>query len=117
MALTLAQRNQLRKRAAREAAATAPAALMDGATGYEVMLAKLQQDQFRLKQVQSQEGKAKLKTEMLPEYVPYVDGVLSAGQGAQDDVITTIMVWRFDASDFAGGLQVAEYVLLSLIHI
>jgi hypothetical protein len=111
MALTLAQRNQLRKRAAREAAATAPAALMDGATGYEVMLAKLQQDQFRLKQVQSQEGKAKLKTEILPDYVPYVDGVLSAGQGAQDDVITTIMVWRFDASDFAGGLQVAEYVL------
>jgi hypothetical protein len=111
MALTLAQRNQLRKRAAREAAAAAPAALMDGATGYEVMLAKLQQDQFRLKQVQSQEGKAKLKTKMLPDYVPYVDGVLSAGQGAQDDVITTLMVWRFDAGDFVGGLQVAEYVL------
>lgn len=111
MALTLAQRNQLRKRAAQEAAAAAPAALMEGATGYEVMLAKLQQDQFRLKQVQSQEGKAKLKAEILPEYVPYVDGVLSAGQGAQDDVLTTLMVWRFDAGDFTGGLQVAEYVL------
>jgi len=111
MALTLAQRNQLRKRSAQEAAAVAPAALMDGATGYEVMLAKLQQDQFRLKQVQSQEGKAKLKVEMLPEYVPYVDGVLSAGQGAQDDVLTTLMVWRFDAGDFTGGLQAAEYVL------
>lgn len=111
MALTLAQSNQLRKRAAQEAAAVAPAALMDGATRYEVMLAKLQQDQFRLKQVQSQEGKAQLKTEILPEYVPYVDGVLSAGQGAQDDVLTTLMVWRLDAGDFAGGLQVAEYVL------
>jgi hypothetical protein len=111
MALTLAQRNQLRKRAAQEAAAAAPAALMEGATGYEVMLAKLQQDQFRLKQVQSQEGKAKLKAEMLPDYVPYVDGVLAAGQGAQDDVLTTLMVWRFDAGDFAGGLQVAGYVL------
>ena len=111
MSLTLAQRTQLRKRTAQEAAAVAPAALMDGATGYEVMLAKLQQDQFRLKQVQSREGKAKLKAEMLPEYVPYVDGVLSAGQGAQDDVLTTLMVWRFDAGDFTGGLQVAEYVL------
>jgi hypothetical protein len=111
MSLTLAQRNQLRKRAALEAAAVAPAAMMEGATGYEVTLAKLQQDQFRLKQVQSQEGKAKLKIEMLPDYEPYVDGVLSAGQGAQDDVITTLMVWRFDAGDFAGGLQVAEYVL------
>lgn len=111
MALTLAQRNQLRKRAAQEAAAAAPAALMDGATGYEVMLAKLQQDQFRLKQIQGNEAKAKLKVELLPEYVPYVEGVLSAGQGAQDDVLVTIMVWRFDAADFEGGLQIAEYVL------
>lgn len=111
MALTLAQRNQLRKRAAKEAAAAAPAALMDGATGYEVMLAKLQQDQFRLKQIQGNEAKAKLKAELLPEYVPYVEGVLSAGQGAQDDVLVTLMVWRFDAADFEGGLQIAEYVL------
>ena len=111
MALTLAQRNVLRKRAALEAAAAAPAALMDGATGYEVMLAKLQQDQFRLKQIQGNEAKAKLKAELLPEYVPYVEGVLSAGQGAQDDVLVTIMVWRFDAADFEGGLQIAEYVL------
>lgn len=111
MALTLAQRNQLRKRAAQEAAAAAPAALMDGATGYEVMLAKLQQDQFRLKQIQGNEAKAKLKVELLPEYVPYVEGVLSAGQGAQDAVLVTLMVWRFDAADFEGGLQIAEYVL------
>lgn len=111
MSLTHAQRNQLRKRAAQEAAAAAPAALMEGATTYEVMLAKLQQDQFRLKQVQSTEGKAKLKAELLPEYVPYIEGVLSAGQGAQDDVLVTVMVWRFDASDFDGGLQIAEYVL------
>lgn len=111
MALSLAQQNQLRKRAAQEAAAAAPAALMDGATGYEVMLAKLQQDQFRLKQVQSTEGKAKLKAELLPDYIPYVDGVIQAGQGAQDEVLTTIMVWRFDASDFNGGLDIAAYVL------
>lgn len=111
MALTLAQRTQLRKRAAQEAARTAPAALMDGLTSYELMLAKLQQDQLRLKQVQSQRDKAKLKAELLPDYVPYVDGVLSAGQGAQDDVLVTVMVWRFDAGDYVGGLDIAEYVL------
>ncbi|PFG60211.1 small terminase subunit [Pseudomonas poae] len=111
MALTLAQRTQLRKRAAQEAARTAPAALMDGLTSYELMLAKLQQDQLRLKQVQSQRDKAKLKAELLPDYVPYVDGVLSAGQGAQDDVLVTLMVWRFDAGDYVGGLDIAEYVL------
>jgi len=111
MALTLAQRTQLRKRAAQEAARTAPAALMDGLTSYELMLAKLQQDQLRLKQVQSQQNKAKVKAELLPDYVPYVDGILAAGQGAQDDVLVTIMVWRFDAGDYAGGLDIAEYVI------
>ena len=111
MALTLAQRTQLRKRAAQEAARTAPAALMDGLTSYELMLAKLQQDQLRLKQVQSQQNKAKVKAELLPEYVPYIDGILAAGQGAQDDVLVTVMVWRFDAGDYAGGLDIAEYVI------
>lgn len=111
MALTLAQQTQLRKRAALEAAAVAPAAMMDGATGYEIMLAKLQQDQFRLKQIESREAKGLLKAELLPEYVPYIDGVLQAGQGAQDDVVVTIMIWRFDAGDFDGGLNVAAYVL------
>lgn len=111
MALSLAQRTQLRKRAAAEAAQAAPAALMDGLTSYELMLAKLQQDQQRLKQVQSQQNKAKVKAELLPDYVPYVEGVLAAGQGAQDDVLVTIMVWRFDAADYAGGLDIAEYVI------
>ncbi|WP_287031341.1 phage terminase small subunit [Pseudomonas sp. UBA6310] len=111
MAMTLAQRTQLRKRAATEAARTAPAALMDGLTSYELMLAKLQQDQQRLKQVQSQQHKALVKAELLPEYVPYVDGVLAAGQGAQDDVLVTLMIWRFDAADFAGGLDIAEYAI------
>ena len=116
MALTLAQRNQLRKRAAQEAAATAPAALMDGLTSYELMLAKLQQDQLRLKQVQSQQNKAKVKAELLPDYAPYVEGVLAAGQGAQDDVMAYVMVWRFDAGDYAGGLDIAEYVLRHNLH-
>ncbi|MFU5016787.1 phage terminase small subunit, partial [Pseudomonas aeruginosa] len=67
----------MRKRAAQEAAATAPAELMDGLTSYELMLAKLQQDQLRLKQVQSQQNKAKVKAELLPDYAPYVEGVLA----------------------------------------
>lgn len=111
MALSLAQQNQLRKRAAQEAARTAPAQPMEGATSYELMLAKLHQDGLRLKQVQSTQGKAVLKEKLLPDYAPYVAGVIEAGKGAQDDVLTTIMVWRFDAGDFTGGLDIAEYVL------
>ena len=44
-------------------------------------------------------------------YESYVQGVLEGGQGAQDEVLTTVMVWRFDAGDFTGGLDIATYVL------
>ena len=109
--LTPAQRNQLRKRAAQQAAATAPAMSMHGATAYEQQLAQLAQHRARLKQVQSDQGKASLKAQLLPEYVPYVQGVLEAGNGAQDEVLTTIMLWRIDAADYPGALEVAEYVI------
>lgn len=111
MTLTLAQRTRQRKLAAKEAASVAPAALMDGLTNYELMLAKLQQDQQRLKQVQSQKAKGKLKEVLLPDYVPYVDGILAGGHGAQDDVLMTVMIWRLDAGDYSGGLDIAAYVL------
>ncbi len=111
MALTLAQRTQLRKRAALEAAATAPAQTMAGATTYELQLAQLHQDRLRLSNIQSTEGKVALKVQLLPAYVPYVDGVLAAGRGAQDEVLTTVMVWRIDIGDYAGALDIGEYVL------
>jgi hypothetical protein len=111
MHLTPAQRNQQRKRAARDAEAAAPSLTMEGATAYEMQLAQLQQDSLRLKQVQSGEGKAELKRELLPHHAPYVDGVLAAGRGAQDEVLTTIMVWRIDAGDYLGALAIARYVL------
>lgn len=109
--LTPAQRNQLRKRAAKEAAATAPAATMAGANSYELQLAQLAQHRARLKQVQSNQGKAELKALLLPEYEPYVQGVLAAGNGAQDEVLTTIMLWRADAADYPGALEIADYVI------
>lgn len=84
---------------------------MEGATAYELQLAQLHQHHLQLKGVQSDQGKAELKARLLPEYVPYIEGVLSAGKGAQDDVLTTVMLWRFDASDYVGGLDIAAYVL------
>lgn len=108
--LSPAQRVQLRKRAAQEAAA-APAATMAGATSYEMQLAQLAQHRHRLKQIQSTEGKIELKRLLVPEYAPYIDGVLSAGVGAQDEVLTTLMLWRFDIADWDGALAIARYVL------
>lgn len=111
MALSLAQRHQRRTRAALEARAAAPTQSMAGATAYEHQLMQLTQDRLRLKQVQSEQGKATLKRQLLPEYGPYVQGVLSAGNGAQDDVLTTLMVWNLDAEDYPAALAIARYVL------
>lgn len=93
------------------AAVAGPTLTMEGATIYELHLAKLQQDYLRLKQVQSTEGKAELKRQLLPEYEPYVEGMLAEGKGAQDQVLTTLMVWRMDAGDFKGALDIASYVI------
>lgn len=111
MALSLAQRHQRRVRAAMEAAAVSPVQSMAGATAYEHQLMQLTQDRLRLKQVQSEQGKAELKRQLLPEYGPYIEGVLSAGNGAQDEVLTTLMVWCLDAADYPPALAIAEYVL------
>ncbi len=84
---------------------------MAGATAYEQQLLQLNQDRLRLKQVQSEQGKAELKRLLIPAYAPYIEGVLSAGNGAQDDVLTTLMVWCIDAGEFADALTIGAYVL------
>ncbi len=111
MAFSPAKAHFLRVTAAQEAAATAPHQGMEGANAYELQLAQLYQDRSRLKNIQSGEGKAALKVELLPAYQPYISGVLQAGKGAQDEVVTTVMLWRIDAGDYAGALDIANYVL------
>lgn len=64
-----------------------------------------------LKRIQSTQAKIEKKRTFLPEYAAWVDGVLAANSGAQDDVLITVMIWRLDAGDFDGALQIAEYAL------
>lgn len=109
--LSPAQRNQLRKRAAMNSAAAEPAMSMEGLTAYEQQMVALNQHRLRLKQVQSEQGKAELKRQLIPEYEPYITGVLSSGQGAQDEILTTLMVWHIDAEDYAPALEIGRYVL------
>ncbi|OBU84550.1 phage terminase small subunit [Chromobacterium subtsugae] len=80
-------------------------------TAYELMLVKLAEDKRRLKQVQSMEGKAAVKREVLPDYAPWVDGALQGGKGQPDDVLMTVLMWRIDAGDYNGALDIAEYAL------
>lgn len=81
------------------------------ATAYEQMLVKLADDRRTLKNIRSNERKAEKKRELLPFYAPWVAGVLADGRGAQDDIVMTVMLWRLDAGDIAGALEIAPYAL------
>ena len=93
--LSPALRHKARALAAK-AAANAPEGHLTAGSAYELMLYKLAEDRRRLKQIQSVKQKIALKAEILPEYQDWIDGVLSAGKGAQDDVLTTLLVWCID---------------------
>ena len=104
-----AQRHMMRVSAS-ETARRAAAPLRN-ATAYEQMLVKLAADSRTLKQISSIERKADKKRELLPFYAPWVSGVLAQGKGSQDDILMTVMLWRLDADDIAGALDVARYAL------
>lgn len=75
------------------------------------MLVKLAADQRTLKAIYSKELKAAKKRELLPFWLPWVNGVLEQGKGAQDDILMTVMLWRLDTGDIAGALEIARYAL------
>lgn len=81
------------------------------ASAYEQMLVKLAADQRTLKTIHSIERKADKKRALLPSYAPWVAGVLSEGKGAQDDIVMTVMLWKLDAGDIAGALEIARYAM------
>lgn len=78
---------------------------------YELMAAALWEARRRLKDIKSIEQKIAAKREMLPDFAPYIAGVLEGGQGAQDDVLMTVMLWHFDIGDLLRGLEIAEYAI------
>lgn len=107
--LSPAQRHMMRVSAAQ--AARREEDPLRHANGYEQMLFRLAADKRTLKQVRSMERKAEIKRGLLANYAPYVAGVLSDGRGAQDAVLMTVMVWRLDAGDIPGALEIARYAL------
>lgn len=80
-------------------------------TAYELQLAQLHQHRLHLKDIKSVEKKIEAKRALLPEYDAYLDGVLQARPGTQDNVLATVLVWHIDAGNYQRALQLAEYAL------
>ncbi len=81
-----------------------------GGSQYELMINQLAQYKRRLKSIKSTQAKETAKRdEILPELRPYVDGVLEAATGQQDDVLIYYMIWSLDAGDVDECLRIAAY--------
>lgn len=108
---TPAQRHFQKAMAAQEAAEATESTTRPDASQYELMQAQLYEHGRQLKAIESIKAKGELKAKLLPDYAPYVEGVLEADTGLQDDVLMTVMIWRIDAQDWEGALQIAEYAI------
>ncbi|MFP4794437.1 phage terminase small subunit [Pasteurella multocida] len=78
---------------------------------YEKMMFLLARHQKNLKEIQSTELKAEYKRSILQEFMPWIEGVLKAGNGKQDNVLMTWLVWAIDCAEYHLALQIAEYSL------
>lgn len=105
-----ALRNRARKLAALQGAAN-PQFDQVAANAYEIQLMQLAEHRRTLKGIQSIERKIDAKRTMLATYKPWIDGLLAADRGGQDDVLVTIMLWHLDTGDLEGAFNMADYVI------
>lgn len=109
------QRSKLRKLG--EAAARAAAPVQQrrrsgaAATEYELQKARLGVDLRRLSEIQSLERKIELKTELLPGYRDWVEGVLAADEPVQDEILVHVMIWLIDVGAISSALPLVQHVL------
>ncbi|MGY3922502.1 terminase [Aeromonas jandaei] len=108
--MTPARRNRERKLAALQGAAN-PQFDQVTANAYELQLMQLAEHRRTLKGIQSIERKIDAKRTMLATYKPWIDGLLAADRGGQDDVLVTVTLWHLDTGDLAGALPMANYVI------
>lgn len=111
----------LKKAALVAAAAASTAEEAIDATPYELLRQVLGNCLAELKLIQSIEAKIERKREMLPNFMPWVDGVLAAAADAEakgerytapdDDIVTQVLIWALDVGDFAKGLELGAYAL------
>ncbi|MEQ4541131.1 MAG: phage terminase small subunit [Billgrantia sp.] len=109
--MTSPARRHYQRVTAAKAAGDAQPGRPQGGQQYELFAAALWEARQTLKGIKSVEAKIAAKRELLPQFGPYVQGVLEGGTGAQDDVLVTIMLWRLDVGDIAGALAIAEYAV------
>lgn len=80
-------------------------------TAHEQILFRLHLHKSSLSQIQSRQAKAAVKASILPEFEGWIYGTIEGDSGRADPVITTLMVWAVDCSDYALALRIGRYVV------
>lgn len=109
--MNLARKHYQQHQAKSAAESAAEFGTMQNTNAYEQQLMQLNSDKNRLKNIQSKRHKVELKHQLLPNYKPYIQGILEVKPGVQDAVVTEILVWAIDIGDYDFALDLAEYVL------
>jgi hypothetical protein len=78
---------------------------------YRLQLMQLGEDLRRLKQIQSLERKIAVKADLIRHYDAWIAAALAAPTAAQDEVLTTVMVWAIDIADWPYALRLATHVV------
>ena len=105
-------RQHFQKHQAKEAAEKAAEfGAMQDMTAFELQMMQLNNDRQRLKQIQATEAKVVLKKALLPNHLPYVEGILEADKSIQDEVFMTVLVWCIDVGDYEKALQLSAFAL------
>ncbi|MGV3511910.1 MAG: phage terminase small subunit [Novosphingobium sp.] len=81
------------------------------ASEYQLLLATLQIDMNRLRQIQSTERKIEAKREMIGKYLPWIEGALAAEIPAQDEIVGNMVVWAIDIADWPLAERLATHVI------
>nr|WP_299594028.1 phage terminase small subunit [Sphingomonas bacterium] len=85
------------------------------------MRLRLIHDLRRLKDIKSIDAKIAAKREMLPAYRDWCAGLIAAaattGEGVQEEILPTVMIWSIDVGDYAQAIELAEHVLLHKIQL
>lgn len=105
-----ARQHRQAKLAAKAHAEAAPGGEITGSQ-YQLMLAQLAEHRRALKHIQSVERKIEAKRSFLPVYDTWVKGALENGTGAQDLVLTTLLIWHIDVGNFDIALDIAAYAV------
>lgn len=73
------------------------------------LIAQLTEHHRQLAETKSIEAKERIKAEILPDYLPYLSGVLDADIGGDDEVVNAWLLWSMDARSWSLASRLVAY--------